>query len=134
MLRQAQHGDAVALDRLHRHQMLGIDPMRHPEQGSAAMVVLAFRRQRRPGGVAQRFVQRFRLVFRSGYQFGEPNLGQRAADPGFQGGAQGGGVETAGVRVFLHRLALHEQAFAGMDRIERQGLVQQRRGFGLNSE
>ena len=58
MLWQSQHRDAVALDRLDRHEVLGIDPPRHVEQRASAMVRLSFRRQGRPGGITEGFVQR----------------------------------------------------------------------------
>ena len=39
VFRQAQHGDAVALDGFDRHQMLRVDAARHVEQRAAAMVM-----------------------------------------------------------------------------------------------
>ena len=48
VLGQAQHGDAVALDRLDRHQVLGVDPVRHAEQRAAAMRGAAGRRSASP--------------------------------------------------------------------------------------
>ncbi len=64
MLRQTQHRDAVALDCLDRHEVLGIDPARHVEKRAAAMMRLPFRRQGRPGGITEGFVQRRWVVFR----------------------------------------------------------------------
>ena len=46
-------------------------------------------------------------------------LGQRRAASRFQRRAQGGAIEAGRVGVFLHRLALHEQPLAGVDRVER---------------
>ncbi len=58
ILRQAQHRDTVALNRLDRHQMVHVEPMRHPEQQPATVFLLAIRRQGCPGGVFERGFQR----------------------------------------------------------------------------
>ena len=65
MFRQAQHRDAVALDGFDRHQMVGVDPVRHAEQRAAGMRRWPASRQRRPGGIAQRQVQRLGIAGRS---------------------------------------------------------------------
>ena len=129
MFGQAQHGDAVALDRLDRHQMLRVDPARDVEQRAAVMGRLPGRGQRGPGGVAQGFVQRLRVGFPGGDLRGEGAFGQWRADAGFQRGAQGRAVEAGRIGVFLHRLTLHEQALAGVDRVQCQGFRGSARRF-----
>jgi hypothetical protein len=67
LLGTAQHRDAVALDRLDRHEMMHVEPVRHPEQEAASVPRLPVRRQRRPGRVFERGFQRQwvrRLVFK----------------------------------------------------------------------
>ena len=135
-LRQAQHGHAVALDGFHRHEMGGIDPVRNPEQGAARMGGMAGRGQRGPGGVAGREVQRFGVGrrFPGGDVTGEGGLGQCLTGAGGEGFGQRGTVEAGRIGIFLHRLALHEQPLAAVDRVERPGLRHQRVQFRRNPE
>ena len=80
MLRQAQHRHAVALDGFNRNQMLVVEPVRHAEQRVAGMRRAARLGQRRPGGVAQRHIQRRGVAGRLPRRdmLGEAALGQRA--------------------------------------------------------
>ena len=48
------HGDAMAIDGLHRHQMIGIELARRLEQHAGAMLGPARLGERRPGGIAAR--------------------------------------------------------------------------------
>ena len=65
---------------------------------------------------------------------GEGEFGERAAQAGFQVAAQGGAVDVGGVAVLLHRLALHEQPLAGVDRVQRMGLLRQFQQLRLDAE
>ena len=116
--RQAQHGDAVALDGLHRHKLLEVEFVRHLEQRAATMRA-PVRRQRRPGGIAQRRVQPFLRPSRSQVSTWAANEAPSASRPSlFKLGAQRGSVEGGGIGVFLDGLSLHEQPLAAMDRVE----------------
>ncbi len=123
VFRQAQHGNAVALDGLDRHEVLRVELVRHVEQRAVAVPRLAGFAQRRPGGVALREVELARLLVAAPRLDvgGEAALVERPAHRLFQRGAQGGGVEAGRVGVGAHRLALHEQALAGVDRVEAGG-------------
>ena len=64
----------------------------------------------------------------------KPLFGQAPPHPGLQRRPQRRAVEAGRIGVFLHRLALHEQPLAGVDRVERQRLARERVGFRLDAE
>ncbi len=136
MLRQAQHGDAVAFDGLDRHQVLGIDAARHMKQRAAVVDCLAVRGQRGPCGVAQRDVQRRGIAggVPGGDVAGESSFGQGRLHARGQCGRQYGTVEAGRIGIFLDGLTLHEQPFAGVDRVQRVGGAGQRQGLLLDAE
>ena len=121
---QAQHGDAVALDGFDRDQGVRVDAGGGAEQGAVLVRGAAGAGQRGPGGIAHRQVEGVGVgsVLPDGDVAGEGGFGQGFGDAGLQGGAQGGAVEIGGVGVFPERLALDEQALAGVHRIEAGGL------------
>ena len=130
VLRQAQHGHAVALDGLDRHQVLVVEPVRHAEQRAARMRSAARprsasprRRSAAPGRAPRRrppSPSAATCAAKASSVSGSPNRASSAA-------RKRRAVEAGRIGVFLHRLALHEQPLAGMDRIERRGLARQRR-------
>ncbi len=133
LLRPAQHRDAVALDRLDRHQVVHVEAVRHPEQETALVPGLAFRRQRRPGGVVARRLQwqRVRRLVREPArdpfgiaQFpGEDaraglEIAGRATDQRVEFLAQPVAIELDGLGLLdlLDGAALHEQALRRIER------------------
>ncbi len=68
---------------LHRHQMRGIDLVRHAEQRAAGMGG-APGRQRGPGSVAGGEVGGLGIALRLLHEAGEAGLGERGAEPGLQ--------------------------------------------------
>ena len=58
VFRQTQHRDAVPHDRFGRHEVVHVEPVRHPEQQAAPVPGASGRGQRRPGGIFERGAQR----------------------------------------------------------------------------
>ncbi|HEX4260172.1 MAG TPA: hypothetical protein VHY76_03660, partial [Acetobacteraceae bacterium] len=65
---------------------------------------------------------------------GESKFRQRLAEPGFDGVTERRAVEAGGIGIGLERLALHEQALAGVDRVKGFRFVFQRGDFWLDLE
>ncbi len=122
ILRQAQHGDAVLDDGLDRDEMFHVEPMRHFEQHALAVPRAPVGRQRRPGRVSRRDLERL-LV---GILLIHPNrdmpregfLGQRLAEPLFEIASRRVGVDRRRLllRHAFHGAALHEQTLYGVKR------------------
>ena len=142
MLGQAEHGDPVPLDGLDGNQMGGVRAGGEAEHRAPGMGCAPGRGDRGPGGVAEGAIQVFRdlgvrcvrRILPGRHLFGETRLGE-GLDAGLeQFAAQCRAVDGGGVGIFLHRLALHEQALASMDGIERVGAGNERADFGLDAE
>ena len=136
VLREAQHCDAVALDGLDRNEMLHVEPMRHLEEETFAVLVLSRRRQGCPGGIFDCRAQGRRVgrlvVEPPGNHFGKAPLpGEHpcprvrnlaGAEMRFQRLAQRVAIERGGsvFLYFLDRAALYEEA---LYRVKRRKLV-----------
>ena len=130
VLRQPQHRDAVALDGFNRNQMLRIEPVRHAEQRVAGMCRMALRPSaspRRHSAAPDRALRHRSAASHAVTLRGEAHVRVSAAPIRASSAARSAdAVERRGIGVFLHRLALHEQPLAGVDRIQRVGLARQR--------
>ncbi len=95
MLGQSQHPHAITLDGLDRHQMLRVHAMRHAEQGPATMRRAPCLGQRRPRRIAQRQVERTRVLrlLPACDMGGECRLAQRLGHADFECQAQRRAIE-----------------------------------------
>ncbi len=120
--RQAQHGDAMLHHGLHRHEMHGIDLVRHLEEHAGFVRRPPRRRERRPGAVARRKIESggtLRLPLHPARDVaGIALLGQRLAHERRKLRRQRRTVEDRRLlrRDTLHRAALHEEALHGVER------------------
>ena len=118
--------DAVHVRQLERHELHVVELARRAEQHAALVRGAAFRRVRRPRGIAQRHVERRGVrglvLLPARHRVGEAELGERRAERALQLAPQRRPVERRRrVRpVRVHRLALDELA---LDRVERRQLV-----------
>ena len=140
LLGQAQHGDAVLDHRLDRHEMIGIDLVRHLEEHARLVPFLALGRERRPGGVARGEIERCGICFFIAEpaidRGGKTLLGQRRADQIFERTAQLVAVDRRRLRGrnALHRAALHEEALHRIERRKRVVPRLQRADFRPDAE
>ncbi len=137
---QAMQRDAVARRGCERHEALEIELLRCLEQHAGGVALLAGRRVRRPGGIAQGEVQRRRVggfvLLPGEHAASEREFGERFADGVGQLALESGPVQACR-RVGLdlvHRLALHEQALHRVERGESVMALRQRADFATDPE
>ena len=97
--------------------------MRHAEQRAAAMRRAAGLGQRRPGGVAQRDIERLGVAGRLPRRHVRRRRPRSVSASPIRASSAARSAAPSkpdGSAIFLHRLALHEQPLAGVDRVERR--------------
>ena len=124
----------------HRHEAIGIELVRYLEEHARTVALLARGTEDRPGGIAARQIEGggiSGLVLAPDHHLGgKGELVPAGPEMGVEGTGEGGTIEgrSRGFAVGARRLALHEEALAGVER--RQPLVLGLEGseLGLDAE
>ena len=116
--------------------MVVVEPVRHAEQRVAGMRRAARFGQRRPGGVAQRDVQRLGVagLLPCGDVRGEGALGQRLADPRFQRPRSAGPSKPDGSGYFFTAWRCTNSRLQAWTGSSAMGLARQRQRLRLDAE
>ena len=123
-----------------RHETVGIELVRHLEEHAGPVALLALGAEHRPGGIAAREIEAccvLGLVLAPGHDLGgKGELVPAGTEMGVEGCAEGRTIEGGGrgLAVRARRLALHEEAFAGVKRCELLVCCLECRELGLDAE